>query len=38
MNRIVYYVAVSIDGFISGKNQDISGFVGEGSGVEKILK
>lgn len=37
MNRIVYYVAVSIDGFISGKNQDISGFVGEGSGVEKYL-
>lgn len=33
MRRIVYYVAASLDGFICGPNEDISGFVGEGSGV-----
>jgi dihydrofolate reductase len=37
MNQIVYYVASSIDGFISGKDEDISGFVGEGDGVERYL-
>lgn len=37
MNKIVYYVAISIDGFICGLNGDISGFVGEGSGVTKYL-
>jgi len=37
MNKIVYYVAVSIDGYISGANEDISGFVAEGSGLEKYL-
>jgi len=36
-NKIVYYVASSIDGFISGMDDDISGFVGEGNGVEKYL-
>lgn len=36
-NKIVYYVACSIDGYISGINDDISGFVGEGNGVEKYL-
>jgi dihydrofolate reductase len=38
MRKIVYYVAASLDGFISGPNGDISGFVGEGSGVDKYLK
>lgn len=37
MKKITYYVACSIDGFISGKNDDISGFVGEGKGVQKYL-
>ncbi len=37
MKNIVYYVATSIDGFISGVEDDISGFVGEGNGVEKYL-
>jgi len=37
MRRIVYYVASSIDGFISGPNEDISGFVSQGNGVEKYL-
>lgn len=36
-NKIVYYVATSIDGYISGVNEDISGFVGEGKGIEKYL-
>jgi dihydrofolate reductase len=37
MRRIVYYVATSLDGFICGINDDISGFVGEGNGVVKYL-
>ena len=37
MNKIVYYVASSIDGYISGVNEDISGFVEGGNGVEKYL-
>ena len=37
MRKIVYYVAISIDGFISGLNDDISGFVGTGNGVDKYL-
>jgi dihydrofolate reductase len=37
MRKIVYYVASSIDGFISGLNDDISGFIGKGNGVEKYL-
>jgi dihydrofolate reductase len=37
MRKIVYYVASSIDGFISGLNDDISGFVGAGNGVDKYL-
>ena len=37
MRRIVYYVATSIDGFICGPDEDISGFVGEGNGVARYL-
>ncbi len=37
MRKIIYYVAISIDGFIEGKNGDISGFVQSGKGVEKYL-
>lgn len=37
MRRIVYYVASSLDGFISGLDGDISGFVGAGTGVDRYL-
>lgn len=38
MRNIVYYVASSLDGYISGPQEDVSNFVGEGSGVEQYLK
>lgn len=38
MRNIVYYVAASIDGFIAGPGEDISGFVADGSGVDQYLK
>ena len=37
MRNIVYYVAMSLDGYIIGPNEDISGYVSEGSGLEKYL-
>ncbi len=37
MNKIVYYVATSLDGFIAGANDDISLFAHEGKGVEKYF-
>ena len=37
MQKIIYYVASSIDGFIAGLNDDISDFVAGGLGVEKYL-
>lgn len=37
MRKIIYYVASSIDGFISGLNDDVSGFIYTGSGTEKYL-
>ena len=37
MRKIVYYVASSLDGYISGPNEDISGFVGAGNGVNRYL-
>jgi len=38
MKKIIYYVASSIDGFISGTDGDISGFAQGGKGVEKYLE
>jgi|AntRauTorckE5430_2_1112549.scaffolds.fasta_scaffold26103_2 dihydrofolate reductase len=35
MRKIIYYVASSLDGYIAGKNDDISKFVLQGEGVEK---
>ncbi|MDO6516781.1 dihydrofolate reductase family protein [Zobellia uliginosa] len=35
MQKIIYYVASSLDGYIAGKNGDISQFIMEGEGVEK---
>ncbi|MEX0362996.1 MAG: dihydrofolate reductase family protein [Allomuricauda sp.] len=37
MGDIVYYVASSLDGYISGKDGDISAFMQEGEGVQKYL-
>ena len=34
-NKIVYYVASSLDGFIAGENDDVSQFLLEGKGIEK---
>ena len=36
--RIIYYVAVSLDGYISGQDGDISQFAQGGAGVEQYLK
>lgn len=38
MRRIIYYAATSIDGFISGPDGDISGFLQEGKGVRQYLE
>ena len=38
MKQIVYYVATSLDGYIAGKNGDISKFMLGGEGVEKYQK
>ncbi len=35
MQKIIYYVASSLDGFIAAKNDDISQFILQGKGVEK---
>ncbi|WP_298481284.1 dihydrofolate reductase family protein [uncultured Maribacter sp.] len=37
MRKIIYYVAISLDGYIAGANDDISKFVPTGKGVEKYL-
>ncbi len=37
MRKIIYYVAVSLDGYISGPDDNVEGFVGSGSGVERYL-
>ena len=38
MRKIIYYVATSIDGFISGPDADISGFEQESNAVQKYLE
>ena len=38
MARIIYYVAISVDGFISGPDDDASGFIAAGQGVARYLK
>ncbi|TAE90387.1 MAG: dihydrofolate reductase [Bacteroidetes bacterium] len=37
MRRIVYYVAVSLDGYIAGTNGSVEGFLLSGQGVDKYL-
>lgn len=37
MRKLEYYVGVSIDGYISGPNDDISGFTSQGNGIDKYL-
>ncbi len=37
MRQIVYYVATSLDGFISGPEGSIGGFTGKGNGVDQYL-
>lgn len=38
MKKIIYYVAISLDGFIAGHDEDISGFTAVGDGVNKYLE
>ena len=38
MKKVVYYVASSVDGYISGIGDDVSKFIYEGQAVEKYLK
>lgn len=37
MKKIIYYIACSLDGYIAGKNDDISQFIMQGDGVKKYL-
>ena len=37
MNKIIYYVASSLDGYIAAPNEDVSLFIGEGNGVQQYL-
>jgi dihydrofolate reductase len=37
MRQIVYYVAASLDGFISGPNEDVSQFIYTGKGIDKYI-
>jgi dihydrofolate reductase len=38
MAQIIYYVAISIDGFIAGTNDDTSGFAAAGEGLSRYLE
>jgi dihydrofolate reductase len=35
MRKIVYYVAITLDGYICGPNESIEGYVDQGSGLKK---
>ena len=37
MRKILYYVAMTLDGYISGPNENIEGYVHEGSGLDQYL-
>lgn len=37
MRKIVYYVAMTLDGYIAGPNENIEGYVHEGSGLDQYL-
>lgn len=37
MKKVVYYVTVSIDGFMCGLDADVRGFVSERNGVKQYL-
>lgn len=37
MRKIIYYVATSVDGYIAGPGEDISGFLPKGNGVDKYM-
>ena len=37
MKKIIYYVAIFLDGYIAGENDDVSLFVHRGKAVEKYL-
>ena len=37
MKNIVYYIATSVDGFITGMNEDVSQFLYEGNAVSRYL-
>ena len=38
MKKIIYYVAASLDGYIAGANDDITGFIYEGAGTDQYLQ
>lgn len=38
MRRIIYYVASSLDGYIMGADENMSSFVGEGSGITQYFQ
>lgn len=38
MRNIVYYVAISLDGYICGPNESIDGYINEGSGLDQYMK
>jgi len=38
MKKIIYYVAASLDGYIAGANDDISGFIYDGKGTDQYLQ
>lgn len=38
MKKIIYYVASTLDGYISGPDDDISKFIQQGKGVEKYMQ